>query len=73
MSESDVFICEACNQQGGILKDHHRPTHYLVRYIDKLPEESMRSPDKRLDAVEERLRTLTEQVERVEKLLQPQM
>ncbi|KAI0360925.1 hypothetical protein OH77DRAFT_1517315 [Trametes cingulata] len=77
LAESNVFVCQECDEKkGGVTVGDHQHTHSLVRCTEPETEdddsdsEGEDNTEERLSAVEDKLATLTVQMERIEKLLE---
>ncbi|OJT10257.1 hypothetical protein TRAPUB_13211 [Trametes pubescens] len=72
-AESNVFVCQECDEKGGVDVGDHKATHSLVHCKEKVEGDgggdAARNSEERLSAVEGKLAALSVQMERIEKLL----
>ncbi|KAI0766852.1 hypothetical protein BD413DRAFT_141493 [Trametes elegans] len=73
-AEANAFVCQHCDEKGGVFVGDHLETHSLVRCVEKVATEDgaggSNAPEQRMSAVEERLAALEGRMERIEQLLE---
>ncbi|RPD54176.1 hypothetical protein L227DRAFT_580748 [Lentinus tigrinus ALCF2SS1-6] len=72
--DANIFVCQSCDEKGGVTVGDHLGTHTLVRCLEPPAEEDsdeeQDSTDDRVAALETQISALTSQMSRIEKLLQ---
>ncbi len=69
----DIFICCACDANGGINKDPHKADHMVVRYLRRAEEKADGGLEPRMEAVELRMLPLERRLNTLDLRLEERM
>ncbi|RDX47112.1 hypothetical protein OH76DRAFT_1527023 [Lentinus brumalis] len=71
--EGDIFVCSACDANGGIDKDPHKADHMVVRCLRRAEERGDGASDPRMEAVERGMLSLERRLDTLELRLEERM